>query len=219
MESNKQVDFILFDLDGTLVDSRLDISAAINHGLERLGADPRPVEEIAPLIGQPLDDIFAALLPAQLRATAPRGASYYRPFYLEHCADHSVLYEGVELCLSALGDYPLAVATTKRTDQALAVIRAFELEGYFEHVVGCDAIPHKPDPAVLLLAAQKLRREPTRGLMVGDTVFDIEAACRCSMASCGVSYGIGAPADLEAAGAKKIVDSLAELTVYVRGLK
>lgn len=192
---------IIFDLDGTLVDSRADIAQSINVGLAALGAEPRPVAELYPFIGKPLSEIFAVLLcdarPDALRVEAACEA--YRQHYFEHCADASTLYPGLRETLNALkGDFRLAVATTKKTFMAERVVELFGLGPLFDAVLGTDGIPSKPDPAILFLLLERFGVAPERALMVGDTRLDILAAKAAGLASAAVLYGIGAPPELMA---------------------
>ncbi|MCU0662564.1 MAG: HAD-IA family hydrolase [Myxococcota bacterium] len=204
---------VVFDLDGTLVDSRVDIAASINHGLMSVGHEPKPVEQIQPFIGQPLVQIFETLLgPSQKRAQD--AATAYRSHYFDHCADHSRLYPGIEELLDALCHVPLGIATTKMTFMAVEVARRLGIDRRFAVVQGCDGIPHKPDPAVVHLTLQALGQGPSGGWMVGDTHLDIEAGRAAGLATCAVTWGFGAREELRRSRPNLMVDSPVELAVH-----
>lgn len=201
---------VVFDLDGTLVDSRLDIASSVNHGLTCLGQPPRTLEEIAPLIGRPLVDIYEFLLESD-RDRAEEAASFYRDHYFDHCAVHSRLYPGIEELLDALSSVPLAIATTKMTFMAVEVLRRLGIEKRFAAVKGCDGIPHKPHPAVVNLALEAMGCSPREGWMVGDTILDVEAGRRAGLSTCAVTWGFGDVEALYGSGADLIVDEPSDL--------
>lgn len=209
------VDLVVFDLDGTLVDGREDISRAVNHGILEVGGESRPISEIIPHIGRPLNQIFQDLLPAQLRGLADRAAEIYREYFFDHCADTSTLYPGVAQCLEALRCVPRAVATTKRTFMAAEVLRAMGIAHHFALVQGSEDIPQKPDPAVLTRVLAKLGKPACRSWIVGDTVFDIQAGKAAGMRTCAVTYGIGLAGDLSREAPDLLLDSLEDLPAAI----
>ncbi len=207
----KAVDLVVFDLDGTLVDSREDISRAVNEGIVAVGGGRRPVSEITPHIGRPLIDIFNDLLPVELRAMAGRAAETFREYFFEHCVETSRLCPGVSECLEGLETVSRAIATTKMTFMAERVVEQIGIAHHFDLVQGSDGIPHKPDPTVLALVLERLRKEAGRSWIVGDTVYDIRAGKAAGMRTCAVTYGIGEGEDLKRAAPDLLLDTLAEL--------
>lgn len=201
-----RVELVIFDLDGTLVDSRDDIAAAVNAALAGIGCPPRRLAEIVPRIGEPLDAIFRSWLPADRAALLPEAVDAYRRFYFENCARSSALYPGVRGCLERLAPVRLAIATTKTTRQAVRVCEQLDLSRHFAVVQGCDDIPHKPDPAVVRAVLDRLGVEPTAAWMVGDTAMDVAAGRAAGCATCAVTWGIGGREALEAAGPDLLVD-------------
>jgi len=210
-DSSNTAELIIFDLDGTLVDSRRDIAASINEGLSRVAGITRPEEEIFPLIGRPLDHMYEVLLPEGETARAPEASAVYREHFFHNCDVHSRVFPGVFECLEKLGDKRLAIATTKATFQAVRVSDVMGLSGFFELVHGSDEIPHKPDPAVVLQVLERLDVPPGRAWMVGDTILDVGAGRAAGLRTCAVTYGIGAREDLERADPDLVVDSIDEL--------
>ncbi len=209
------VELVVFDLDGTLVDSREDICRAVNAGITAIGGQRRSGKEIIPHIGRPLNDIFGDLLPGELRAMAGRAAEIFRAYFFDHCADTSRLCPGVRECLEDLKPVSRAIATTKMTFMAERVVEQMGIAHQFDLVQGSDGIPPKPDPAVLSLVLRRLRKEPCRSWMVGDTVYDVRAGKSAGMRTCAVTYGIGTVDDLERAGPDLLLDTLAGLTAWI----
>jgi HAD superfamily hydrolase (TIGR01509 family) len=207
----KPVDLVVFDLDGTLVDSRRDISRAVNEGLLSVGGRALPMREIVPHIGRPLVAIFEDLLPVELQPMAARAAETFRAFFFEHCVEHSCLSPGVCECLEGLQSVSRAVATTKMTFMAERVVEKLGIARHFDLVQGSDDIPHKPDPTVLTMVLQRLDKKAHRSWVVGDTVFDIRAGKAAGMHTCAVTYGIGRLDDLHRAAPDLLLHTLAEL--------
>lgn len=207
----KSVDLVVFDLDGTLVDSREDISRAVNEGIVAVGGERYPREVIIPHIGRPLVDIFNDLLPVELRAMAGRAAETFREYFFDHCAETSQLSAGVRECLESLETVSRAIATTKMTFMAERVVEQMGIAHHFDLVQGSDGIPHKPDPAVLVLVLKRLQKEACRSWLVGDTIYDIQAGKAAGMRTCAVTYGIGHAEDLVNAAPDLVLDTLADL--------
>lgn len=206
-----QPDLIVFDLDGTLVDSRLDIAASVNEALRAVGAPEVPAERIIPLIGEPLSRILERLLPLDLRDRVSAAVEAYKTHYFDHCFDRSRLYPGVRECLERMQGLCLAVATTKMTYMAVRLVEAAGLASFFSLVQGSEGIPYKPHPEVLEIVLRKTGKRAGRSWMVGDTVYDIQAGKAAGMRTCAVTYGIGSRAALEEEKPDLLVGSLLEL--------
>lgn len=205
----------MFDLDGTLVDSREDISRAVNEGIVAVGGGKRPASEIIPHIGRPLVDIFNDLLPADLRGMAGSAAETFRAYFFEHCVETSCLCPGVRECLEGLESVSRAIATTKMTFMAERVVQQMGIAHHFDLVLGSDGIPHKPDPTVLALVLERLRKRAVRAWVVGDTVYDIQAGKAAGMHTCAVTFGIGEVDDLEREAPDLLLDNLADLPAEI----
>lgn len=145
-----------------------------------------------------------------------RFTSAYRAQYHSHLLDNTRPFPTVIETLEGLSDLrarglKTAVTTTKRTDTARRVVEGLSLSSYFDVVLGTDGIPHKPAPDLLLLAARTLDRNPLTGLMVGDTVTDLQAGRAAGMATCGVTYGITGREGLEPEQPDWLIDNLSEI--------
>jgi phosphoglycolate phosphatase len=193
---------ICFDLDGTLVDSMADIQAALAVALAALPAADRDRDRDAVALGSvgfglPLSKFLAIARP-ELDGDAQAleiFTSAYRAQYHAHLLDNTKPFPGVVDTLESLARWRsqglmLTVTTTKRTDTARRVVEGLGLSKHFDAVLGTDGIPHKPAPDLLYLAARTVERDPEHGLMVGDTVTDLQAGRAAGMATCGVTYGV-----------------------------
>lgn len=177
---------IVFDLDGTLVDSLDDIIASFRHAFGELALEVPDEAAVRSLIGKPLDEMYAKFAPAH--RVAELSASYRR-HYPKNFTRNSRIFPGVTEVLGELRSrgYRLAVATTKRTQMALALVEAVGLTPHLDHVQGTDDFPHKPAPDVVLRAAGAVAGRAE--WMVGDTASDMEAGRAAGASTYGVTWG------------------------------
>ena len=182
---------ILFDVDGTLLDSRRDIAAAQLWTYRQLGVDSLVPEDVYPHIGKPLAETFAILLPERLHGRIAEAAVLYRDYYREHAFDTTTLFPGVRETIEALHEQRinLATATIKSTATTAKVLAHFGIARYFQHIQGTDNGIFKPDPAIInsILREQQWNRDET--LVVGDTDKDIAVGRNAGVRTCGVTYG------------------------------
>ena len=171
---------LVFDLDGTLIDTAADIRATLSLALLDCGLPALAPGEIPPDMYSPLRGIVAAQLASNGQDSALVGdvvLAYERRFERQPHAT-SQLYPGVSGYLASRlrGGCRLAVCTNKRHANAVAVLAHFDLLQFFSHVVGSDSAAHaKPDPAPLLLALELLQADPDQALLIGDS--HVDAAC------------------------------------------
>lgn len=179
---------VVFDLDGTLVDSSDDIAASVNVALARHGFAPRSAGEVRSFIGDGAARLLARA--AVLRNDAPQLKALLDSFlahYVEHAVDRTRLFAGAAAALRALVPLPLALCTNKPRAPTLAILRALDIERAFSVVVAGGDLPrHKPDPAPLEHIARELAVPLSELVMVGDGPQDIECARNAGARSIGV---------------------------------
>lgn len=194
---SRRYDAVFFDLDGTLIDSREDLAAAVNHVRASLRLGPLQVPVVQSYIGDGVRLLLERSLGTTDDALLERALGLMRPYYLEHCLDRTTLYDGIGDLLQALGADPglrLGVVTNKPQVPSEKVLNGLGLLGRFATVVGGDAAgARKPDPAPFRLAAERAGVVGGKILVVGDSPNDIEGARRAGYASCGVLWGICPP--------------------------
>ncbi len=176
---------IVFDLDGTLVDSLPDIIASFQYALTSLGLPCPPDAEVRALVGHPLEDMYRHFAPAHVDTLCVR----YREHYPLNFVNRSRPFPGAVALLRTLRQrgYSVAIATTKRTDMARRFVEALGLMPELDHVQGTDGFPHKPAPDVIHRALGALG---TRGLwMVGDTTHDMLAGRAAGLRTYAVTWG------------------------------
>ncbi|HEX2916648.1 MAG TPA: HAD-IA family hydrolase [Chloroflexia bacterium] len=185
---------IVFDLDGTLIDSSVDVGTAIVHAARSvcgLSEEAVTVEHTMPLFGKNLHTTFSALLPVEHHARVDECIEAYRSYYMENCARYTRPYAGIVELLKELRENNkiLAVATTKLQPTVERVAEMVGLTPYFDLLQGVDGFPSKPDPTILKVIMHKLDITAGEMLMVGDTDNDILCARNAGVQVCAVSWG------------------------------
>lgn len=179
---------LIFDLDGTLVDSKIDISISLAHALQKHGFASPPQEALVKTIGRPLSDAFLFLEPKCANQLDDL-IQTYRDYYAVHNADHSRPFPHVVAMLARL-PHAKAIATTKKPDVAISLLQKLKLDAYFELIQGTeDYMPAKPDPTILNLILNQLHFAPHETYMIGDTRHDIHAGINAGTKTVGVLWG------------------------------
>lgn len=205
---------VVFDLDGTLIDSTEAILASFVHTFKHVG-DPVPSdEEIMKYISVPLEKHFAELTdrdPVEM-------ATIYREHYFDTCTLGTHLLPGARETLNKLlrAELRLAVATSKSTRGSEIILDDLGIDHFFEFVVGADAVQnHKPHPEALNVSREKLGIEPEEMLYVGDTKYDTEASKNAGVACVAVASGYAPREELEALEPEYVASDMYEVAAYV----
>lgn len=192
---------ILLDLDGTLVDSRRDLSRAANQARYALHLPALPVETIVSYVGDGLAKLLQRCCPdADERGLAVAHDAFVT-YYSEHCCDETRCYPGVEDSLQRLhaAGHPLAVVTNKPSRFSATIINGLGLDGLIQVLIGGDA-EKKPSPEPLLRACEALGLAAADAVMCGDHHTDLLAAqaagCRSIWCAWGIGHAGNAPCDL-----------------------
>jgi phosphoglycolate phosphatase len=213
----KSFDLLVFDWDGTLMDSAGHIVDSIRAAAHDLDIDLPPEQRARHIIGLGLVDALTYLFPSLPRADYPRLAERYRYHYL--AGDHKLsLFAGADQGIRAMhaAGFSLAVATGKSRQGLDRSLGASGLAVFF-HASRCadEGLP-KPHPDMLIYLMKTLGVDPRRTLMIGDTTHDLEMARSARVSALAVGYGAHARANLEAHEPVACVMSFAELTGWVR---
>lgn len=217
-----RVDTVIFDVDGTLVNSAADIHAALNYGLDLAGSGPVDFDRARRLIGLGLERSVEKILgergfkleSAELADIKSAVTAYYDA----HLLERTRLYDGVAETLAALSEAgaKFGICTNKRAEATRRILDGLGVLNYFGAIIGREAVPQgKPHPAPLLAAIDALQGQPSRAAMVGDTLADMECARNARVTAIAVSYGYS---DLPIAdlNADLNVDFFAELLSVLR---
>jgi phosphoglycolate phosphatase len=214
---------VLFDLDGTLLNTLDDIADSANYALETEGYPPHPVSAYRYFVGQGVDNLVKNIVPETER-TPDHLASLkkiYSERYAKHSMDKTRPYDGVAAAVEELKKTPvkLAVISNKPEDGTKAAIAAAFAPGLFDVIAGGkEGVPLKPDPAAVYNILDEFGVSPAETMFVGDTVVDIATAKNAGCVFVGVSWGFR-PEEISASsggGAGYAIDSPSELVNLVR---
>ncbi|NJP37118.1 pyrophosphatase PpaX [Alkalicoccus luteus] len=212
--NQKKLNTVLFDLDGTLINTIDLIVASFEHTLDRYFPGAYARDDIARFIGPPLSETFTRLNPDY----AEEMIGVYRTFNHAHHDELVKGYEGVHETLEYLRReaYSLAVVTTKRSDTAMKGLKLMKMEQYFPVVIALDHVSNwKPDPEPLLKALGQLERRPEEAIMVGDSEHDILAGKNTGTRSAGVSWSIKGREHLERFEPDTMLDQMTDLISFM----
>ncbi len=207
---------LIFDLDGTLIESKLDLALSVNAALAELGRRPLADEQIFGYVGNGAPTLMQLALGEGATAEeCQRGLEFFLSYYRAHMLDNTVTYPGVREGLAQLAEFPMAVLTNKPVRFSRAIVEGLGLGKYFRYVYGGNSFEKKkPDPMGTGVLLRDFGVAPRELMLVGDSEVDVLTARNANTWCCGVTYGLGSarladyPPDL-------LVDSLTELPAYL----
>lgn len=206
--------YILFDLDGTLTDSKEGIFKSAQYALTKLGITPPPLSDMNWVVGPPIRQSFAERYGLS-EEDALRGLRFYQERFGKVGYLENRVYPGVAEMLRTLSDAgcTLAVATSKPAFYATRILEHFGLDNYFAYISGSEMDgANGAKSAVVARAMQEIGADPAETAMVGDRRYDMQSARAAGLFAVGAGYGYADPGELEAAGAEAIAADTAALT-------
>ena len=212
-------DLLVFDLDGTLIDSRLDLALAVNAAREDAGMGPLDHELIYSYVGNGAPMLIRRSLgPEAAEQQVDRALQFFYGYYREHMLDNTYLYPGVQESLDTfLGDgRRMAVLTNKPVRFSQEIIKGLGLAAHFQRVYGGNSFEtKKPDPYGLNYLMDELKASKGSTLVIGDSAVDVDTARNAGTAACGVTYGLQ-PESFEEHPPDMLVDRMPELVELLR---
>jgi phosphoglycolate phosphatase len=208
------MDLTIFDLDGTLIDSKLDLAYAVNAALEHLGLPRLTLERIASYVGNGAPILMRrAIGPEASEEEVARGLTYFMQYYRDHMLDYTTLYPGVRETLDLLRGRgaQMAVLTNKPVGLSKAIVAGLGLDGHFFQVYGGNSFEQKkPHPVGIEILMSEAGATPGKTMMVGDSSVDVQTARNAGIQSCGVTYGFQ-PETLAATPPDFLIDRMDQL--------
>lgn len=206
---------IIFDLDGTLIDSVTDLANSVNYTLGKLDLPLHTTEEIKSFVGDGVQKLIKRSLGQTHMEKFDDAFAIFMKHYGAHCTDNTVVYPEVAETISFLAEkYSLAVLTNKSATFSHRILTALKIDSYFKEVLGGDSLPtKKPDPAGILYLADKWGLAPDQLVMVGDHATDIEVGQRAGCKTVFIEGGIGETRGLKPDFIIKSMDELPNLFV------
>jgi 2-phosphoglycolate phosphatase len=212
----ENIKLIVFDLDGTLVDSRSDIAGAVNFTLDKLGLKKKNISEIGSYIGWGVIDLIEKSLGKNHRYFLTQALAIFKDYYRRHSTDNSRLYPGVEETLKYYKQMRKIIVTNRDREFAEITLKTLGISGYFETIIGGDDLGClKPSSCPLNRGLRQLKVNKNRAIMVGDMAVDIQAGKTAGISTCAVTYGLGKREDLIRAEPDFIINDIRELKKVV----
>jgi len=211
------IKLIMFDLDGTLVDTAQDITNALNFAIEPYDIKILTVENTIKLIGEGISRLVEKVLPVEKMHLKSNVMKRFLEHYSEHLTNNSKEYPYIKETLENLTGFKKAVISNKREDLSKKLLEELGLSEYFDLIIGSDtAGERKPSPVPVLYVVAKLGLSPEESVIVGDSNYDMEAGKRAGVRTIAVTYGYRPRENL--IGADYIIDDIRELIPLVHRL-
>lgn len=206
------IDLIIFDLDGTLVDSIEDIANAVNFTLKEVGLEEKSIQEISSYVGTGTEDLIRKSLGKNEDTLFEKALSLFKEYYKKHPVDNSRLYPGAREILEYFKDKRKVIVTNRMHEFALKIIKVLNIYDYFEDILGGDDLGcAKPSSCLLDKAMNQLNIDKERTIIVGDMDVDIFAGKKAGIHTCAVTYGIGLKEDILRARPDYMIDNILRL--------
>lgn len=185
------VELLIFDLDGTLIESKWDIAESVNLTLAELGLPERPLEEIFGFVGDGVKKLLRLAVGEETRISFEDALKIFRGHYLAHCLDRTTFFPGIEPMLRHFAQKQKAVATNKSIEYTHVILNGLGAQ-HFTYLVGGDnGFGLKPEPGMLLHIMEQLNVSKDRAVLVGDSTNDINGGHNAGIRVCAVGYGMG----------------------------
>ena len=203
---------LIFDLDGTLIDSKLDLALSVNAALAAMGRPLLSHEQIFGYVGQGAPMLIRRSLgDAASEQECQRALEFFLEYYRGHMLDNTVAYPGVREALAQLAEFQMAVLTNKPARLSREILEGLGLAGCFRYIYGGNSFKRKkPDPMGVEVLLGDLGATPREAMIVGDSEIDVQTARNAGTWACGVTYGLG-NARLADYPPDILLDSLTEL--------
>lgn len=212
---------LIFDLDGTLIDSKLDLAHSVNAARAYMGMGPISHELVYSYVGNGAPVLIRrALGPEASEQDVAQALDYFIRYYAQHCLDYTVLYPGVRGALDRMRDAgsQLAVLTNKPVRISNQIVQGLGLGDHFFRVYGGNSFPlKKPDPIGIETLLSESGADRAATVMVGDSAVDILTARNAGVRACGVTYGFQ-PETFQATPPDILVDDLGQFADYLAAM-
>lgn len=186
------VDLLIFDLDGTLIDSKVDIAYSVNLTFRDLGLKEKRPEEIYSYIGEGVKKLIKASLGEEKEALFDEAIKIFKGYYLAHLLDTTSIYHGVDKVLYHFKDKDKAITTNKPIEYTVKIVDGLGLRQHFKVILaGNNGIRLKPEADMLIKVISDLNVQKEKAVMIGDGVNDILAARAAGIISCAIGSGLG----------------------------
>ncbi len=212
MKNKYAADLLIFDLDGTLVDTRRDLANAVNHALHQLGKNEVEVDTVTGYVGDGVRKLLERALGDAAKTELETALRHFRSFYYEHIADFSQPYPGVGEVLEHFAHKRKAILTNKPQEFTEALLQRLDMHRHFAMAIGGQ--PHlklKPDPEAIFTILHHFDLSASRALIIGDGENDILVGKAAKIVTGAAAYGFRPVEKLRALQPDFVIETPAEL--------
>ncbi len=207
----RPISLLIFDLDGTLVDTLDDIAASVNHTLAHLGRGPISRDAVRRFVGDGIEALMARSL-GEATDCLPEAVTLYKEHHRKNLVVRSAAYPSVKETLEHFREIPMAVISNKTTEFVVPLIERLNIAHYFKMVIGADSgLPLKPAPDSVRHIMAEFGAPQERTAIVGDGTTDVRAGKAAGIITCSVASGFRSEEELRQAGPDYVIHSLSEL--------
>ncbi len=208
----KKVSLIVYDFDGTLVDTLFDIADAVNLSLEEMGLRTLSRERIRQYVGKGVERLMSQSISGTGFDDLPRAVELFRKHYSENLMNHTRFYPSGREILDHFSDKKQAICSNKPEEFVRRILESLESLDLFDAIIGGDSFnSKKPDPEGLKHLLERFRCSPEQAVLVGDSTVDIETGKRANVYTCVISHGFGDAKEISLANPDCSIDHLLQL--------
>lgn len=217
LKMKREIDLVMFDLDGTLADTGEDLASSVNYTRSFFHLEPLENPLVYAHVGRGVEHLLRSTLPEKYQDRLQEVMEVFLRHYEDHLLDTTALYPHVRETLDYFARKKRVVVSNKPYSFTVRVLYGLKIESCFDEVLGGDSVPQKkPDPGPLKQVLSGFGVSSRKALMVGDGATDIEAGKRAGVFTCGVTYGLGPKEELMASKPDLLVDDLWQLNEHFR---
>jgi phosphoglycolate phosphatase len=208
----RKISLIVYDFDGTLVDTLFDIADSVNLSLVDLGLPQLPRQTIRKYVGKGVEQLMVQTLADSSFANIPKAVALFKKHYSENLVKHTNFYPHGREILEHFKNKKQAICSNKPEIFVRRILESLDSLQHFHTIVGGDSVKtKKPHPEGLDHILKKLKVSPDEAVLIGDSPVDIETGKRAGVYTCVVNYGLGLPEEIAAANPDCSVDCLSNL--------
>jgi len=212
------IHLVIFDLDGTLIDSRIDITNALNYALEPYDFAQLTVEDTVKMVGEGITRLIEKLVGERETEMKADVTERFLTYYTQHILDYTREYPGVRETLEKLNSCKRAVISNKKESLSKKILDGLGLLHYFDVIIGSDSTPErKPSPVPILKVLSELHIQPGEAVIVGDSNYDVDAGKAAGITTVAVTYGYR-PREV-IAHADYLIGRMTDLVPLLRGIR
>lgn len=208
----RKISLIVYDFDGTLVDTLFDIADSVNLTLAELSLPQLPRETIRKYVGRGVERLMSQTLEGSSFTDISRAVALFKKHYSENLVHYTDFYPQGREILEHFKDKKQAICSNKPEDFVRRILESLKGLNYFDAIIGGDSVnSKKPDPEGLNSILEQLHVTPDEAVLIGDSPVDVETGKRAGVATCVVNFGLGFQDEIAAANPDCSIDCLSEL--------